>query len=226
MWTAPDWDYRRAIARGRIQQASIKVSLDKFHFVIFCYLHYFFFLTVFPLVFFLTFLLHPFLLLYFFLSYLLFYSYHWLPNFPLISFICHSLPFSCFPIFLFQFIIIHMISAPFTPPIITFPSFGLLLFFFFYFPLFIIFHFSSHCSYSLIFCHWNCCCGWGDCLFWFHFVCCFALSCQDLYKSLHNIVRVEPLSQSARGEMPPMNPTIIRTQIQQEGPRNPHKGHP
>ena len=113
---------------------------DEFHFALF---HYFPYLLLFHSRF-IVFSIFSFpsnFIALFFLSYLLFYSYLWLPHcsFHLsFSYFCYSfsffIPFSCFSLS----ILYHISSLPFPPPIIIFLSFGLLWFFIFYFTLSLI----------------------------------------------------------------------------------------
>ena len=123
-------------------------------------------------------------------------------------------------IFLFQFITI-MSSRPLSPLIITFLPFGLFIFFFCF-----LFHYYSIslltfilCLLSLILLLWLA--GSGTC-----FGVVFILFFFVLTELTQHVVGVELFGQPAGGELPPMNgPITIRTQIKQECPHNPQKGH-
>ena len=106
-------------------------------------------------------------------------------DYPIFSYFlfyfCYSFSF-VFPIFSFHLSIHYSLSfLPFAPPIVTFLCSDLLLF---VFPIFPNIWFLFPFYYSLMFCHWDCCCSREFCLLWFHFLYSFHLFCQDLYNSI------------------------------------------
>ena len=110
-------------------------------------------------------------------------------------FVILSLSSSLFSISLFQFIS-HISSHPFSPLIITFLSFGLLLFIFFSpfstipFPFTLLLFFVLLSLIALLYL-------WMSCLD-FVFLCCFALFCQHLHNSVQSVVGVAPHRQTAK----------------------------
>ena len=130
-----------------------------------------------------------------------------------------------FPIFFFHSLLV-LVPFQFFPLIISFPSFGLLIFFFlspfsiipFLFLLLLFFDLLS-----LILLLWF----GGGFLVLVLFLCCFAWFYQHLYNSIQVWYLFSLLVSKLEGSSQPMNePITSRAQIQQENQHNPQKDIP